>query len=111
MGRYRGKIGVAPALGWWSPYPYGIYDPYGVYEPIHPNSGEVKLKTNIKDADVFINGAYAGKAGKLKSMWLLANAYSLEVRAPGRTPFREKIYAVPGKTIKVEADFPTTPIS
>jgi hypothetical protein len=113
MGRFRGGIAIVPAFRpWgWGPFPYGVYAPYEIYTPAYSNAGEVALKTNVKDADVFINGAYAGKAGKLKSMWLLANAYSLEVRAPGRTPFKEKIYVVAGKTLKVEADFPTTPIS
>jgi hypothetical protein len=113
MGRFRGGIAVFPAFSpWgWGPYPYGVYAPYEVYTPVYSNAGEVELKTNVKDADVFINGAYAGKAAKLKSMWLFADAYALEVRAPGRTPFKEKIYVIPGKTIKVEADFPTTPIS
>jgi hypothetical protein len=112
--RIRGGIAVVPAFGswgWHDPFAYGIYGPYGVYPPIYSNAGELQLKTNVKDADVFINGAYAGKAGKLKSMWLLANTYSLEIRAPGHTPFTEKIYVVPGKTLKVDADFPTTPIS
>ena len=112
-GRFRGGIAVFPAFGsWgWSPVPYGGFAPYGPYTPVYSNAGEVELKTNVKDADVFINGAYAGKAGKLKSMWLLANTYSLEVRTPGRTPFIEKIYVISGKTLKVQADFPTTPIS
>ena len=36
----------------------------GYYGPVttsyYPNSGEVKLDTKVKDAEVFINGAYAG---------------------------------------------------
>ena len=58
----------------------------------------------MKDAEVFINGAYAGTAGKLKSMWLRPDAYDLEIRAPGRTPYAERIYVVAGKTLHVHAD-------
>ena len=59
--RFRGGIIVGPAYGpwgWYHPYFYGpsYYGPYGAY----PNAGEVKLETKVKDAEVFINGAYAG---------------------------------------------------
>jgi hypothetical protein len=56
-----------------------MYPPFGV-----PNAGEVKLDTNIKDAEVFINGYYAGTVGQLKTMTMRAGNYSLEIRAPGR---------------------------
>jgi hypothetical protein len=87
--------------------PYGLYGPYDLYPPVYSNKGEIQLKTNVKDADVYINGAFAGKAGKLKSIWLNPDAYSIEVRTPGAAPYSQRIYVVPGKTIKVEAYFPT----
>jgi hypothetical protein len=106
----RGRIGIfvgpgfAP-LGWYGygyaygpfygPYPYGPY--FGA-----PNAGQVKLDTNVKDAQVFVDGAYAGTAGKLKTMWMRPGTYTIEVRAPGRAQFAEKIYVVAGKTIHVE---------
>ena len=64
--RYRGGIVAYPAFGFWGGYhpPYGYYNPYPVY---YTNAGEVKLATNIKDADVYINGAYAGKAAKAEN--------------------------------------------
>ncbi len=37
--------------------------------------GEVKLNTNLKDAEVYIDSAYAGKAGDLKSLWIEPGAY------------------------------------
>jgi hypothetical protein len=109
-----GGMVVVPSFrsfGWYDPFFYGYYGPYGVYPYANPNVGEVQLKTNVKDADVFINGAFAGKAGKLKSMWLRPNAYSLEIRAPGVAPYAQRIYVVPEKTIKVEAYFPAPPRS
>ena len=54
---------------------------------------------------MFINGAYVGKATKLKSMSLRSGAYDLELRAPGRAPHEERIYLAPGKTIQVDAEF------
>ena len=107
-GHFGGGIGIAPSfgLGWYDPYYYGgMYGPYEVYPSVHSNKGEIQLKTNVKDAEVFINGAFAGKAGKLKSMWLRPDTYSLEVRAPGSAPYTQRIYVVEGKTIKLEAYF------
>jgi PEGA domain len=107
----RGRIGVfvgsgfAP-MGWYGygygpfyrPYPYGAY--YGV-----PNVGQVKLDTHVKDAQVFVDGAFAGTAGKLKTMWMRPGTYTIEMRAPGQAQFAEKIYVVAGKTVHVEPGF------
>jgi hypothetical protein len=81
------------------PYPYGAY--YGV-----PNAGQVKLDTKVKDAQVFVDGAYAGTSGKLKTMWMRPGTYTIELRAPGQAQFAEKIYVVAGKTVHVEPGFP-----
>ena len=97
--------GFAP-MGWYGygygpfyrPYPYGAY--YGV-----PNAGQVKLDTKVKDAQVFVDGAYAGTSGKLKTMWMRPGTYTIEMRAPGQAQFAEKIYVVAGKTVHVEPGF------
>jgi len=107
----RGRVAVfvGPAfapMGWYGygygpfyrPYPYGAY--YGV-----PNAGQVKLDTKVKAAEVFVDGAYAGTAGKLKTMWMRPGTYTIELRAPGRAQFAEKIYVVAGKTVHVEPGF------
>jgi hypothetical protein len=108
-GGYRGgRIVVVPSFGYWGwyhPYYYGYYGPYGYFPNAYANLGHVKIKTNVKDAEVYINGAYAGKADKLKSMYLNPDSYSLEIRAPGKAPIVQKLYVLAGKTIKVEADF------
>ena len=107
----RGRVGVfvgsgfAP-MGWYGygygpfygPYPYRAY--YGV-----PNAGQVKLETKVKDAQVFVDGAYAGTSGKLKTMWMRPGTYTIELRAPGQAQFAEKIYVVAGKTVHVEPGF------
>jgi hypothetical protein len=99
----RGGFGYGPAFGpwgyWYAPYAYGAYPGFS-----HPNAGEVKLHTDIKDAEVFINGAYAGSARSLKSMWLRQGAYNLEVRFPGRARYAERIYVVLGKTLHVRPE-------
>jgi hypothetical protein len=112
---FRGGIVLGPAFGpwgWYSPFfygPYGWYGSYGLYPAYYSNAGELKLKTNVKDADVYINGAYAGKAAKLKSMWLRPDAYNLEIRAAGYAPYAERIYLMPGKTRQVKAELVAAP--
>jgi hypothetical protein len=108
----RGRIGVfaGPRFA-----PYSWYGSYGWYGPFYgpyswgpyfgtPNAGEVKVDTKVKDAEVFIDGSFAGTVGKLKTMRLRPGRYNIEIRAPGRTPFAENIYVVAGKTIHLNPD-------
>jgi hypothetical protein len=69
-----------------------------------PNTGEVKLDTKVKSAEVYLNGSLAGTAGKLKSMWLPLGTYNIEIREPGRPPFAQRIYVVAGKTLQLHPD-------
>lgn len=113
-GRWRGGrvavVQMVGAWGWFGPYgAYGMYRPYGIYQPlgIHErNIGEIKLDVNVKNAKVYLNGAFAGTADKLKSIRLKADAYSLELRAPGYTSFTQKIFVIAGKTVPVHAKLP-----
>ena len=108
IGAARGRVGVfvGPGYvpygwsGWYGPG-YGFYPwrPYGT-----PNAGQVKVETKIKDAEVVINGSLAGTVGQLKTMTLRAGTYDIQVRAPGRAPFEQKIYVVAGKTVKLHPD-------
>ena len=113
-GRFGGGFVFAPAMGaWYYPYygPYSIYGPYPVYTGVYSGAGQIRLKTNVKDAEVFINGAFAGMAAKLKSMWLRPDTYNLEIRAPGYAPYSERVYIVSGKTMRIDAQLPSAPRS
>ena len=108
----RGRIGVFVGSGFapmgYYGYGYGpFYRPYGPYYGV-PNAGQVKLDTHVKDAQVFVDGAYAGTSGKLKTMWMRPGTYTIELRAPGQAQFAEKIYVVAGKTVHVEPGFAVT---
>jgi hypothetical protein len=106
----RGGFGYGPAFGPWG---YG-YEPYyfGAYPVIsHPNAGQVKLDTKVKGAEVFVNGAFAGTAGDLKSLWLRQGAYNLEVRSPGCATYAQRIYVVNGKTMHVRPELRVEPKS
>ena len=98
----RGFIAVGRPYyggGWYSPFWGPYWGPaYGGYYA-YPNSGEVKLDTKVKDAQVFINGAYAGTTHENKSMRLRPGNYNIEVREGGQTQYAERVYVVAGKTL------------
>lgn len=87
--------------GYWGPYGYGPY--WGGYYAF-PNSGEIKLDTKVKDAQVFINGAYAGTTQEDKKMHLRPGNYNIEIREGGRTQFSEKVYVAAGKTLHLHPE-------
>ncbi|MGA3097283.1 MAG: hypothetical protein ABSF25_12560 [Bryobacteraceae bacterium] len=105
-----GRVGVfvGPAFvpfggygGWYGPYAYGPY-------AVAPNAGQVKLQTKVKDAQVFVNGSFAGTAGKLKTMWLRPGNYTIELRAQGLR-YAENIFVVAGKKITLTPDLYPAP--
>ena len=73
------RAGFAP-FGWYGPGfgPwYGAYGPYGAFPyGIAPNAGQVKFDTKVKDAQVFVNGNFAGTVGGLKTMTMRAGDYT-----------------------------------
>ena len=84
----------------WSPYWGPAYGGYYAY----PNSGEVKLDTKVKDAQVFINGSYAGTTHDNKSMHLRPGSYNIEIKEGGRTQYAERVYVVAGKTLHLHPE-------
>jgi len=101
--RGRGVVVVGPGFapyGWYGPY-YGPYS-YGPYSIA--NAGQVKLDTQVKEAEVFIEGSYAGKVRELKTMMMRPGSYDISVRAPGRETFEQKVYVVAGKTLKLHPE-------
>ena len=91
------------------PYYGGIYRPYwgpvgGGYYASNLNAGEIKLDTKVKDAGVFINGAYAGTTHQNKSMHLRPGSYNIEIKEAGSTRYAEKIYVVAGKTLHLQPE-------
>jgi hypothetical protein len=98
---------------WEGPYWSSIYSPYWYSPWIHsglyngfsygPGMGELKLPTKSKSAAVYIDGAFAGSADKLKHFWLEPGAYNIEVKDAGRTAIKERVYVLSGKTILLHA--------
>ncbi len=98
-------------------YPHYYRSHYPYYHPIdawaHPgyylgfdrtdSTGRIKLKTEHREASVFLNGAFAGVAKDLKEIWLEPGVYELKVAADLYEPFELRVYVLTGKTVKIEA--------
>ena len=95
---------------WWDPFWYGGWAHPGYWNGFAqgPLTGEVKLTDAPKEAMVYVDGAYAGTAGKLKNMWLEAGAYNLELRDESGRNWQKRIYVLTGKTLALKADLKET---
>jgi hypothetical protein len=82
--------------GYWGPGYYGYYG-YNGYG--YPYAGQLKLDTKVKNAEVFINGAFAGTTHEAKSLHLRPGSYNIEIRELGKTKFVQQVYVAPGKTL------------
>lgn len=114
--RFAGDA-VGAGYGYYGGFPYFspfYYDSfYYGFAPFHPGYfsgfgygpglGEVKPITSGKAGEVFLDGAYAGEAAKLKSMWLDPGAYNLEIKNAGRSIYERRIYVLTGKTLRIHA--------
>jgi len=80
------------------PYPYA-YPP----EYMAANFGYVKIKTDVKDASVYVDGGFADKIGKAKKFALRPGNHDIELRdSDGRSLFNEKIAVLVGKTTELK---------
>lgn len=102
-------------------YPYGLAYPAFFCDPLWcapasllspfysgslayaEDKGEVKLTAEPKTAAVYIDGAYAGTADHLKTMWLDSGAYDLSLSANGCKEFHQRIYILSRKSLKILA--------
>jgi hypothetical protein len=93
--------------GFYRPYGPGWYGPYwGPAYAVVPYTGQVKIKTNDKNAAVFVDGGYAGQAAKLKKFALRPGAHDIELRDPrGHAFYQERVQVIPGKTLEIHADY------
>lgn len=91
---------LAPTAGsaaiWYRPY-WGPY--WGPYAYGYPYAGEVKLDTKVKDAEVFIDGGFAGTTHQAKTLHLRPGAYNIEIRELGVVKFNQRVYVISGKTL------------
>jgi hypothetical protein len=95
--------------GWYSPFWGPYWGPYwgpgwgpGYYP--YPNTGEIKIDTKVRDAQVFINDAYLGTAHDNKTIHLKPGAYKIEIREPGREPYIRNVYVTVDKTLHLRPE-------
>ena len=89
------------ALAWWNPLWAWYYDPADL--AYAGGKGELELKADAKDTELYINGAYAGRLRDLKRVWLDPGAYDISLSAAGREPFERRLYVLTGKTLSIHA--------
>jgi hypothetical protein len=99
---------------WHGLWAYPFYDPWWPGAYYHPgyfsgfargaNMGEVRIKEGRKDVSVYLDGAYAGTADKLKNIWLDPGAYNLELRT-GSEAYTRRIYVLSGKRLTIEPEY------
>ena len=76
------------------PYPYAYPPDY-----MAANFGYVKIKTDRKDASVFVDGGFADKVKKAKKFALRPGNHEIELRdSDGRTLYKELVAVIVGKT-------------
>jgi len=81
------------------PYPYAYSPDY-----MSANFGYVKIKTDGKDASVYIDGGFADKVEKAKKFALRPGNHDIELRdSDGRTLYKERVAVTVGKTTELRA--------
>jgi hypothetical protein len=98
VGFYGGGYWGGPYWGY--PYAYGPYG-YGYGRPL----GEVKIKSPDNDAQIYINGAFAGRAHDLKHFYLVPGTYNFEQRI-GSDVKKVRVYVIANRTLKLDFDKP-----
>jgi hypothetical protein len=90
------------------PYGYGAYPypypyPYAAYGYGYPAYGGVRIDLPQRDAEVFVDGYYAGVVdqydGNLQQLNLEPGVHRIEVRAPGWQTLSFDVNIVPGRTV------------
>ena len=111
------QVGYLAYSPWgWTPafygYPYG-YAGSGYYQPHGYDLGRVKLKVRPRDAEVFVDGYYAGTVDDFDGMWqslrLDSGAYRIEIRKPGFETLNFDVRVQPDRTITYRGEMKPTP--
>ncbi len=98
--------------GYWGYPGYGYEYGYGYGGEVYYD-GNVKLKIQPKNAEVFVDGYYVGIVDDFDGMWqdlkLSADpngrlSHKIEVRAPGAQPLTFDVRLLPGQSITYRGD-------
>ena len=97
-----------PWWGWGGPWYGGPYWGPSVqyyYYPQPHRTGELKIETHRKNAEVYIDGAYAGTIKNKDKFALRPGEHELAVRASNGNTFDTEVYVTRGQTLIVRPDF------
>ena len=99
--------------GYWGPYgnpygPYGYPGPSGPYGYGGRPLGQVQIKTPVSDAEIYINGSFAGRAHDLNKFYLAPGTYRIEQRI-GTDVQKQRIYVAANGKVNVQFGKPGTP--
>ncbi|HET6143043.1 MAG TPA: hypothetical protein VFE02_06010 [Candidatus Acidoferrales bacterium] len=100
-GGFYGPAFYGPGYyNWYGPGYYAA--PYAVQAS--PYLGKVKFDTKMKDANVYVDDAFAGTVKELGTFPLRLGTHNIELRDPsGTILFQDKVSIVAGKTLKLNA--------
>jgi hypothetical protein len=88
--------------------PIRVFDPFFTY-PYPPdymaaNFGYVKIKTDRKDASVYVDGGFADKVAKAKKFALRPGNHNIELKdSDGRILYEKEVAVIVGKTNELHA--------
>ena len=117
--RPRYSIGFGIFSGYPVPYAYSYSSPIWVYgyraprervfvTPGSPYYGGIALEMTPYDADVFVDGIYAGRVedfdGATQPLTLSAGVHEIDVQAQGYEPMRINVEVQPGQVIPYRGD-------
>ncbi len=78
-----------------------FYSPYRAYAP--PTTGDVKLKTDVRDAMLYVDGGFVGEVKKNKRISLGPGTHEIELRnSDGVVLFSQNVNVMLGKTTEIQ---------
>jgi hypothetical protein len=90
----------------WYPYDYGSYR-FGGYGYGYP-TGELRLRVRPRNAEVYVDGYYAGRVdefdGMFQALELESGGYTIEIVAPGFEPLQFDVRIQPGRKTTYDGD-------
>ena len=122
--RYYGPYGYGHSLGYfyyspwgfgpwyWAPGWYGYSYGHGPYGSSY-DFGRIKLKVQPRDAEVLVDGRYAGTVddfdGVFQALKLESRGYKIEIRKPGFETLVFDVHVQPDRTITYRAEMKAIP--
>ena len=113
---YYGGVGPNPFYFGYNGYGWGYYPgayAYPQWAPSGPDLGGIRLDVRPRDAQVFVDGYYAGIVdefdGLFQSLRLDGGGHKIEVRMPGYEDFQLDVHVQPGRKFTIRADLRPRP--